>query len=326
MATDANIVIAKDIVRRAVMWFVRVQANLADDTVRRDCDHWRATHPHHELAWQRLQAIDSGVAADVRRIEQPRLIAETLTASARGLDPHIDRRRALKLLSLIAAGGVAWTWRDATPWPRWTADYATATGERRALTLPDRSLLQIDTASAVDFHFTDSERLLVLARGGLRLSAVAAARPLRVQTRHAFFETGGAVFALRRDDTHSRIDVEQGAVAIALADGHRHRVDAGQGLVVDHAGVRAASANGIKSGAWADGVIDTQNVRLGDFIRELARYRSGHLGCDDAVAGLRLSGVYRLDDIDGLLDIVQHTLPVRVVQRTRWWATVVARA
>jgi transmembrane sensor len=47
--------------------------------------------------------------------------------------------------------------------------------------------------------------------------------------------------------------------------------------------------------------------------------------CDPAVAGLRVSGVFRLDDTDAVLAIVAETLGVRVVSRTRYWVTVTAR-
>lgn len=314
-------VIPMTVVRRAAEWFVRLQSAPADEAVRRDCEQWRARHPHHELAWQRLQAINGEMAAGLGGVAQP-LLAETLTASTRGF----GRRDALKLLSLVAVGGTVWSLRDATPWPRWTADYATATGERRAIELPDGSQLQLDTASAVDLHFTGTERLLVLAGGGLRLTSAVDARhrPLRVRTRHATFEALGTVFALREEGGPTRLDVEQGDVAVDTGR-ERRVVDAGQGCLVDGSGIRPLAARGMKGGAWADGVIDTQAMRLGDFIDEVARYRRGHLGCDAAVADLRLSGVYHLGDTDDLLRVVQRALPVRVVYRTRWWVTVTAR-
>ncbi|MEB3735955.1 hypothetical protein ULG90_04610 [Halopseudomonas pachastrellae] len=65
------------------------------------------------------------------------------------------------------------------------------------------------------------------------------------------------------------------------------------------------------------------NIALSDFVDELARYRQGLLGCDPAIASLRLSGVFQLDQPELLLDDLTGILPVRVIRRTRWWVRVV---
>lgn len=51
----------------------------------------------------------------------------------------------------------------------------------------------------------------------------------------------------------------------------------------------------------------------------MSRYRHGYLGCTEDIADLRLSGVFRLEDTDKLLQLLPQTLPVFVRQRTRWW-------
>lgn len=65
------------------------------------------------------------------------------------------------------------------------------------------------------------------------------------------------------------------------------------------------------------------NQRLGDFLQELGRYRPGVLRCDPAVADLRISGGFQVDDTDAALLAVARSLPVRVVTRTRYWVSVV---
>jgi ferric-dicitrate binding protein FerR (iron transport regulator) len=40
------------------------------------------------------------------------------------------------------------------------------------------------------------------------------------------------------------------------------------------------------------------NVRLGDMVSELNRYRRGHLGVDPDVADLRITGSFPLNNID----------------------------
>ena len=75
-------------------------------------------------------------------------------------------------------------------------------------------------------------------------------------------------------------------------------------------------------GSWTQGVLTVVDWPLGEFIAELSRYRTGVLRCAAEVAELRLSGAYRLDRIDAVLQNLGKSLPVRVRYLTRYWVTV----
>ncbi|UPU94119.1 hypothetical protein M0766_06960 [Pseudomonas putida] len=61
--------------------------------------------------------------------------------------------------------------------------------------------------------------------------------------------------------------------------------------------------------------------RLDRALAELQRYRPGLLRCSDDIAGLRLSGVYPLDDSDSVLAAIAQALKLKVETRTRYWVT-----
>ncbi|MRU32306.1 hypothetical protein FGX02_00885, partial [Xylella fastidiosa subsp. multiplex] len=58
---------------------------------------------------------------------------------------------------------------------------------------------------------------------------------------------------------------------------------------------------------------------------QLDRYRPGRLRCDDAVASLRVSGAFPIDDTDRALAAVERALPVRISRFTRYYVRVTAR-
>ncbi|MNR50863.1 fec operon regulator FecR [compost metagenome] len=68
------------------------------------------------------------------------------------------------------------------------------------------------------------------------------------------------------------------------------------------------------------------NARLEDLVRELDRYRPGHLGVAPEVADLRITGSFPLHNTDLALTALLPTLPVQLEQHTAWWVTVVAKA
>lgn len=110
------------------------------------------------------------------------------------------------------------------------------------------------------------------------------------------------------------------------ADGTPPQVQAGQNYLIDHHQARLAPPLNMDAGAWVDGLIVTRNMRLGDFLDEVGRYRHGYLTCSADIADLRLSGVFRLENTDRLLAILAQTLPVQLRYRTRWWVTLERQA
>ncbi|MNC75429.1 fec operon regulator FecR [compost metagenome] len=67
------------------------------------------------------------------------------------------------------------------------------------------------------------------------------------------------------------------------------------------------------------------NARLEDLVREIGRYRPGHLGVAPEVADLRITGSFPLKDTNLALNALLPTLPVQIEQHTQWWVTVAAK-
>ncbi|MNR41118.1 fec operon regulator FecR [compost metagenome] len=66
-------------------------------------------------------------------------------------------------------------------------------------------------------------------------------------------------------------------------------------------------------------------MRLADVVAEMARYRSGALQCDPAVAELRVSGALSLKDADASLELLAQSLPVRITHHARGGVSVEPR-
>lgn len=319
----------QQVVKQAIHWLLRLRNNATNSRLRQQCDVWRAEHHEHELAWQRVQSLQAELSSNLRAVPGAQVAFNTLENSAQGL----GRRQALKLLSgALLMGSAAWLGKDAVGWQQWTADFATATGERRGFQLPDGTRLELNTASAVDLDYSAQQRLIKLTRGEIVVTCgegVSFDRPLQVQSRHGLFESVAARFIVRQDADCTRLSVTSGMVAIhspLTVDGLPTQVQAGQSYLIDRSRVRLAPPPNMDAGAWVDGLIVTRNMRLGDFINEVGRYRPGYLTCAVDIANLRLSGVFRLEDTDRLLAILPQTLPVQLRYRTRWWVALERQA
>ncbi len=308
------------LVDQAIQWMITLRFNVADDASTAAFERWLHTSAEHQQVWQRVATMNEDFS---------QLPAQVGRHALRGARQRISRREGLKLLGLVAgAAGLTWLGRDYTPLPGLMADYRTATGERRWVTLNDGSRIQLNSASAVDTAFTTERRLVHLRQGEMLVNTGADNRPFWVQTRDGYVRALGTRFLVREEAQGTLLAVQQGAVAVfadSQAASARQVLKPGESVLFNRSGIRPAVANGLDPWAWSDGVISAHNMRLDDFLAELGRYRNGVVRCSEAVAGLRVSGTYQLDDTDQVLGLVAQSLKVDVTYRSRYWVTVSPR-
>jgi len=308
------------LVDQAIQWMIKLRFNVADDASTAAFERWLHTSAEHQQVWQRVATMND---------EFSHLPAQVGRHALHGARRRISRREGLKLLGLVAgAAGLTWFGRDYTPLPALMADYRTATGERRWVALNDGSRIQLNSASAFDAVLTQERRLVQLRQGEILVNPGADNRPFWVQTRDGYLRALGTRFLVREETQGTMLAVQQGTLAV-FADNHaagaRQVINPGEQVLFDRSGIRSLASNGLDPWAWSDGVISARDMRLDAFLAELGRYRNGLLRCSEAVAGLRVSGTYQLDDTDEVLGLVAHSLKLDVTYRSRYWVTVTAR-
>ena len=122
----------------------------------------------------------------------------------------------------------------------------------------------------------------------------------------------------------TRLDVFEGVVKAepARAPGASKVVHAGERMRFSATQIMPIEPASADTAAWTQGMLVASNMRLGDFLSELGRYRDGYLRCDPSIADFRLSGTYPLSDTDRVLNTLASTLSVEVEYITRYWVTV----
>lgn len=319
---------------QAAEWLVELQSDDHSAGTRemllQRLQHWRESHPDHERAWLRIEAMGarlqplSGTPASVALAQAAR------TARGRGRRLAV---RSLVVLLFTGAGAGAVAWRGPASSGDWLAglgaDLRTGTAQRRSLRLPDGTQLQMNADSAVDLDFSPQQRLVRLRGGDIEVATAQglkdSAPPLLVETRHGRIRALGTRFVVRqRGQGPSRVAVFEGATEIAPRErpGHLHLLQTGQQAQFDAQATTPAGPADPALAAWTRGMLVAQDMPLAEFLDQLSRYRPGHLGCDGAVAQLPVSGTYPLADTDQVLAMLLATLPVRLRTATRYWVVV----
>lgn len=295
--------------REALQWIVRLTSGTATTTDAEALRRWRAQSEAHEAAFAE--------AARLRRTLQraaAEFAAEYPSSTGGARFPEQRRlmtgRRAL-LGGAIAASGVAAAYLALRPplglWPSFaelTADYRTATGEQRQVTLADGVSLAMNTQTSVAIA---SPREIRLIAGEAEISiGQLPSQPVAVVAAGGRTIAGDATFNVRRYGSLVAVTCLEGGVEVR----HRRRsadlrasqqVSYGDGNLGE-----VVAVDPVLVTAWRQGLLIFHNERLSQVIDEVNRYRPGRIILANGELGRRLvNGVFHLDRIDGVIDQIR---------------------
>lgn len=308
--------------KEAIAWYARMCSGDAGEADLQGLQQWLAQHPDHRKAWAKLEGIRQSMQRVPTNIAMPAL---------RGV--RRNRRAVLRSIVLLAStGSAAYISYRAIEQPSfykpWVAEYRTRVGERRSVLLADGSRLVLNTDSAADVTFTSDKRIITLWSGEALIetashrNAVKDARPLVIRTEQGTVRALGTRFTVRTLGDRTQVAVLDDAVELQTIDGKISVLQAGESVSFSRADISAVRTVDDTSVQWEQGSLLVGNERLGDVIAELARYRRGYLFCDDAVADIRVSGAFPIDDTDKALTVLMQSFPLRITRTTRYWVVI----
>lgn len=306
--------ISSEALDEAADWLLRLRDGDADPTA---FERWRASNPEHARAWARAEILLGKLGA-----VPPALALPTLDRPG-----HSGRRAAMarigKLALLLGLLPTGWLTQRQLAHRGLFAEYRTAAGERRELRLADGTQLTLNTATAVDVHFDQGSRQILLHTGEILVSTghdAPLGPPLQVVTRHGTATPLGTHFAVRQDSEETRVAVFAGRVRIApaQADHAAYVLNSGQQATFSTNVATLPQAADDNTRAWAHGMLLADDMPLGKLAAELSRYRKGLIHCADDVAGWRISGAFPVGDsaaTERSLVMLAATHPLDIRQR-----------
>ena len=144
----------------------------------------------------------------------------------------------------------------------------------------------------------------------------------RVQTEAGEMWPLGTRFTVHvAEGPRSLVAVYEGAVRLRprLRPQQERVLPAGQLAWLDTRGVAAAVPAYEEQSAWIDGMLVARNMRLDAVLQALQSASVATLVCHPAVAGLKVSGTYPLDDVPRVMDTLGMLLQLQVRSLRRWW-------
>lgn len=299
---------SEQMINAAAYWLTLLHDDLSTDADRQAFETWCEADPRHAVAVERMRALwgslDELPAAPARVALRQAFARPVRTASGHSA-------QAIALLGVLLCG-----WIGLDNVPVWLADQRTGVGERREVALSDGSHLQLNSHSAVDVKFDGQQRTIELLAGELWVEvAKDAKRPFVVRTDQGTATALGTRYLVKRQaDGSTVVSVLESVVAAKPDGGEAVNVAAGEQTTLRGGRVQAPQPIGnTHPDAWTRGLLKVDDRPLSEVLQALASYRRGLVRFDEeALQGLRVSGVFRLDDTDAALATLADNLPIRV--------------
>ena len=304
---------------QTIDWMVKLRAGTPDAVLQERFNAWLAKDPAHAQAWEQLHRRLGGSFKTLRTLEQ-RIPGQADEARQLLLQPTASRRDALRALTgLGLLGGGLWLGASTPLGDSLLADLSTGHGQRQDFNLADGSRLSLNANSAVDLHFTDRQRLLILRRGELVINvAPDPERPLCVRTAEGEVRSPAARFLVARQEQASRVVVLQQSVQARLFSGVTRDLQEGQAAILYPRSIVPMVGDQRHRADWLQAKLNVLDDPLEDVVAALRPYTRGFVRVAPEIRGLRVQGVYPLDNSGRAFAALAETLPIRVDHYSPW--------
>ncbi|MCI4592145.1 FecR domain-containing protein [Sphingobium sp. BYY-5] len=313
----------------AATYWARLQSGKATSADEADMECWRAQAPEHCAAMDAVKAAwesagrfqDSPALSEMKAQMKARYKAAPAPASRRWRRSGL---LAASIAALVAIPTLIWLMghsgqhmvQDAPAERQMTREEGTRlfspAGRRRNILLPDGSRVVLDADSAIRFAFSAKERSIDLERGRAYFAVHRdKSWPFIVSAGRLTATAVGTAFDVSRLSGREQVTTTEGVVRVvtkmASRDGHHTAmIPAGMRLTQDASFVSVGAVDAVRESAWRDGRIIFTAQCLSDVAAQMNRYAPGRLMVTDMAARIVISGVFEIDNADGLAEALEQ--------------------
>jgi transmembrane sensor len=208
--------------------------------------------------------------------------------------------------------------------------FSTKTGEQASFSLPDGSLVHLNTNSLLTISFSDNHRQLNLVKGEALFDvAKDKSRPFSVTSGQQSFTALGTIFNVQKNDNnHLELIVTEGRVLIAdsneplikLTQQIANTVQFPERNNIVTAGEKTVIVNKIQLPknkisplalsqelAWQKGMLLFDGESLATALDEISRYTDIRFTIQDQeLAKIKVAGYFKAGDVEALLDSISY--------------------
>ncbi|MDN5942923.1 MAG: FecR domain-containing protein [Nitrospira sp.] len=307
-------------------WIVRLASGHITEEELHQFKGWLAERPSHRqtfererMFWQQLDQLER-VSGEWTG-DRDRLGLEQSRSSRR------PARRAVLVGGLIAACvTLIVLYQDIRLFLM--ADHRTAVGQQQVVTLPDGSVVHLNTDTALAMSYAANERRIDLLKGEALFTVMPdPQKPFRVLAQGGTTQAVGTAFVVQAQEQQTSVTVAEGIVEVSAADSSGRRSGPSIAVHKDQqtsyrpgtAPQAVANSDSHAVTAWTRGAIVIEAQPFAQAMAELDRYRPGRIVVlADASRTKPVSGRFTLAGIDDALTALATTQGLSVVHMTTY--------
>lgn len=315
----------------AADWLARLDAGLGLGE-RQEFERWLAEAPN-ERAWQELDATWTALDRARRSGLAPGMVGELRARRRR----RTAFRGALGAVALAGAAAGVLIFRSASPAPLPAADQRPVVVRAEHRLLPDRSIVDLDQGAEIEVSYSPERRDVRLLRGEAQFTvAKNPSRPFVVAAGNLRVRAVGTEFAVALGRSSTDLLVTEGRVSVEEpAPGPRASAASAAAPILVSAGSLLTLPNKVPSSGgstprieklpiaeierrldWRRTRIELSGTPLSAAVEAFNREAGAGISVADArLAALRMSGVFRADNADAFVRLLQSNYGVRVERR-----------
>lgn len=277
--------------------------------------HWLQADPAHAEAYAQAQVVWELSEGPARTLanEDAFALQGYLNSMNRSRRSSVQRwsgalamAACLLLMVSLGSGWQPMRWVDDLG-----ADYVSAPGEVRTVTLADQSQVTLDADSAIAVDFSRGERHVQLRRGAGFFSVTHTGEPFVVEAEKGRARVLGTQFEVRLQPHGAQVTVLSGRVGVT-ADKHAEQQILTAGQQVAYGEGAAEKLHAVDSEAqlaWRQGWLNYYKAPLADVVQDLRRYYPGRIVLlNDELAARRVSGSFPSKDPQAVLSSLQGVM------------------
>jgi len=311
--------------REAADWFLLLNEEPDDTTLRERFENWLDADPAHVDAWARIS--DTGTALASTSLEDWNLVTP-IRATPASRKKRVSRRwpklRQRRFIVGVAAAAAVAVIAFPSASLYLQADHMTGTAEIESIRLADGSTVRLGPDSAIAVKFESGARQVRLLAGQAWFEVEHdPARPFRVAADHVSATVLGTGFEVNRLASSTTVAVGHGRVRVSddsTSPATQRELTAGQWV---HVGSDHSMQHGMDRpdmiGAWREGRLLVRNQTIADVIEEVRPWYMGRIVLADKSFGKRrVTGFYDLRDPAVTLESLVHPDGGKVTHVTPW--------
>ncbi|HBJ69300.1 FecR family protein [Alcaligenes phenolicus] len=304
----------------AAQWFAYLHSDDASSEDWRAFEQWRQANPEHDRQYRNVQRIWDA-SLHIPKEEWSEILSRR---EAPKPVPALTRRRFAWGLAGMCTAAVAGSVALSGGWlesPQQTMSLFAQRGEQKQMSLPDGSVLELNSGARATARLYEGKRVVQLLEGEIFFSVQHdPSRPFVVEAGESRIVVTGTRFNVRYDAQTTQVSVESGSVNVSNGpwwNRQSRALEKGQGLAVsDELGLGPVHLPDLDSTlAWRRGKIVFENTPLFRAVAEINRYLDRPVVLDaPTLRDHQIAGIFSVDDPQSFLEMLPVFAPVLVVR------------